>query len=157
MVPATDTRLLTAVTFRVGTQRYAFSADRVREIQQIVAFADVPDESGLVMGMVDVRGDIAPVIDARSLIGLPAEPYTLQTPMIVVSGPVGPVALIVDAVDSLVELDAGEGGPAPALHSLASRILGVHHLDGDLLFLLDVDALLEPVAFPAQPDGDGDE
>jgi purine-binding chemotaxis protein CheW len=148
MIPVADTRALMGITFWAGTQRYALPIDRVREIQQIVAFAEVPDETGLVLGMVDVRGEIVPVVDIRTLIGLPREPYTLDTPMIVMLGADGPVALIVDAVDTVVDLPAEDSGPAPAMHSLASRILGVHHLDDGLVFVLDADALLEPVELP---------
>jgi purine-binding chemotaxis protein CheW len=148
MIPVADTRALMGITFWAGTQRYALPIDRVREIQQIVAFAEVPDETGLVLGMVDVRGEIVPVVDIRTLIGLPREPYTLDTPMIVMLGAGGPVALIVDAVDTVVDLPAEGAGPAPVMHSLASRILGVHHLDDGLVFVLDADALLEPVELP---------
>lgn len=148
MIPVADTRALMGITFWAGTQRYALPIDRVREIQQIVAFAEVPDETGLVLGMVDVRGEIVPVVDIRTLIGLPREPYTLDTPMIVILGAGGPVALIVDAVDTVVDLPAEGAGPAPVMHSLASRILGVHHLDDGLVFVLDADALLEPAVLP---------
>jgi purine-binding chemotaxis protein CheW len=149
MTTAYDTRLTSAVTFRVGPQRYAFPIERVREIQKIVAYAEVPDESGMVLGMVDVRGEIVPVVDIRSLIGLPLEPYTLETPMVVVGSSAGPVALIVDAVESVVDLST-DPADAPEMHSLASRVLGVHRLGDELIFLLDIDALLEPVELPEQ-------
>jgi purine-binding chemotaxis protein CheW len=136
------------ITFWAGAQRYALPIDRVREIQQIVAFAEMPDETGLILGMVDVRGEIVPVVDVRTLIGLPREPYTLDTPIMVIRGADGPVALIVDAVDTVVDLPADGAGSAPAMHSLASRILGVHHLHDGLVFVLDADALLEPVELP---------
>jgi len=148
MISVADTRALMGITFWAGTQRYALPIDRVREIQQIVAFAELPDETGLVLGMVDVRGEIVPVVDIRTLIGLPREPYTLDTPMIVMLGARGPVALIVDAVDTVIDLPAEGIGPAPAMHSLASRILGVHHLDDGLVFVLDADTLLERVELP---------
>lgn len=148
MATAYDTQLASAVTFRAGPQRYALPIERVREIQKIVAFAEVPDENGTVLGMVDIRGEIVPVVDVRTLIGLPLELHTLETPMIVVRSSVGPVALIVDAVETVVELPAGLAGAAPEMHSLASRVLAVHRLDDELVFLLDIDALLEPVDLP---------
>lgn len=157
MTAATDTRVLTAVTFRAGSERYALPIERIREIQQIVAFAEVPDGAGAVIGMVDVRGEIVPVVDVKALIGLPPEPYTLDTPMIVLLGPDGPVALIVDAVETVVELPADGGGPAPAMHSLASRIASVFHLEDGLAFVLDPDALLAPVGAPSDAREAGDE
>jgi purine-binding chemotaxis protein CheW len=143
-----DTPLATAVTFRAGRQRYALPIGRVREIQKIVAFADVPDESAMVIGMVDIRGEIVPVVDVRSLLGLPVQPYTLETPMVVVSSASGPVALIVDAVDAVAEITADGAGTVPEMHSLAPRVLGVHRIAEELVFLLDIDRLLEPVEVP---------
>jgi len=157
MTTATDIRALTAVTFRVGSERYALPVERVREIQQIVAFADVPGGAGAVVGMVDVRGEIVPVVDARALIGMPPQPYTLDTPMIVALGPAGPVAFVVDAVDTVVELRADDAAAAPAMHPLASRIQAVHHLEDGLVFVLDADALLAPVDLSTDPqEADGE-
>ncbi len=157
MISATDTRMLTAVTFRTGSERYALPIDRVREVQQIVAFAEVPGGSGAVIGMVDVRSEIVPVVDVRALIGLPPLPYTLETPMIVALGPDGPVALVVDAVETVVELAADAGGPAPAMHALASRISSVHRVEEGLVFVLDADALLAPLDLFSDAQEAGDE
>lgn len=150
MQTAHDTTLATAVTFRIDGQRYALPLDRVREIQKIVAFAEMPDESAMIVGMVDVRGEVLPVADARLLLGLHPEPYTLETPMIFVTSATGPVALIVDAVENVVEMSGEATTAVPAAHSLASRMLGAHRVDGDLVFLLDADALLAPVDLPAE-------
>jgi purine-binding chemotaxis protein CheW len=143
-----DNPLATAVTFRAGHQRYALPIERVREIQKIVAFADIPDENAMVIGMVDIRGEIVPVVDVRSLLGLPVQPYTLETPMVVVSSASGPVALVVDAVDAVAEMSADGAGIVPEMHSLAPRVLGVHRIAEELVFLLDIDRLLEPVDVP---------
>ncbi|MBW6468817.1 MAG: chemotaxis protein CheW [Coriobacteriia bacterium] len=152
-----DTTLATAVTFRIGGQRYALPLERVREIQKIVAFAEMPDESAMIVGMVDVRGEVLPVVDARLLLGLQPEPYTLETPMIFVTSTAGPVALIVDAVDTVVELSGDAAAALPAAHALASRMCGAHRVDGELVFLLDADALLAPVDLPGGGQGASDE
>ncbi|MDY0087324.1 MAG: chemotaxis protein CheW [Coriobacteriia bacterium] len=135
----------TVVTFHADAQVYALPVDRVREIQQIVAFAEVPDAGDGICGMIDVRGEIVPVVDGRTLLGLPPAAYTVDTPMIVMLGPEGPVALVVDEVDAILDLSVDLAEPAPTLHPLASKILGVHHQEGRLVSVLDVDALLADV------------
>lgn len=145
MAQCVDTEAAQAVTFRAGSQRYALGVDRVREVQQIVAFTDAPANDGLVLGVIDIRGESVPVVDVRALIGLPHLGRTLDTPMLVVRGPVGAVALLVDAVDTVVTLGSEEAEPAPAQHPLASRIRAVHRVSGELVFLLDADTLLDPV------------
>ncbi|HET6498172.1 MAG TPA: chemotaxis protein CheW, partial [Coriobacteriia bacterium] len=68
----------------------------------------------------------------------------------------GAVALLVDAVDAVVTLCAEEAESAPSLHPLASRIRAVHRISGELVFVLDVDALLSPMG-PGCDGGGGHE
>lgn len=150
MTQCLDTQAATAVTFRAGPQRYALTVDRVREVQQIVSFADAPAGDGLVLGVIDVRGESVPVVDVRALIGLPSVVRNLDTPMIVTRGPVGSVALLIDAVETVVTLSAEEAEPAPPLHPLASRISAVHRVSGELVFVLDLEALLRPVGLECE-------
>lgn len=146
MTSPVDMQSVSALVFTAAGQRYALPIDRVREVQQIVAFAEVPDETGKVIGMIDIRGEIVPAIDFRMLLGLSPERYTLETPMIVACSSRGPVALVVEAVDTVVDLPTSSAEPLPAIHPLAPRMLGVYRLGDALAFLLDVDALLEQVA-----------
>ena len=71
------------VAFFLGGQRYALPIERVREIQQIVAFSEVPAGGAGVVGMVNLRGLVIPAIDMRRLVGLEPRAYTLETPMII--------------------------------------------------------------------------
>ncbi len=142
------------VAFHLGSQRYGLPIDSVQEIQQIVAFAEVPDESGAVLGMVNLRGQVVPAVDLRLLLGMEPRAYTLETPMVICRSGQGLVALIVDVVDDVTELPEGCLQPAPAMHSLAGRMVGVCRLEGGMVFLLDVDRLLEPVDLDVCADGE---
>jgi purine-binding chemotaxis protein CheW len=131
-----------AVAFFLDGQRYALPIDRVNEIQQIVAFSEVPRDVSAVVGMVNLRGRVIPAVDMRTLVGLPSEPYTLETPMIIVESRGQVVALVVDEVQDVLDLPFECMQEAPPLHALASRMLGVCRLPDGLLNLLDIDALL---------------
>jgi purine-binding chemotaxis protein CheW len=131
-----------AVAFFLGGQRYALPIERVNEIQQIVAFSDVPNNGSAVVGMVNLRGHVIPAVDMRRLVGLPEQPYGLETPMIIVSSTDHVVALVVDEVEDVLELPAECMQDTPPLHALASRMLGVCRLPDGLLNILDVDRLL---------------
>lgn len=136
------------VTFHLGGQVYALPVDRVQEIQQIVEFAEVPDVSPAILGMVNLRGVVVPAVEMRTLVGLPVIEHTIDTPMIICRLAEGPVAVVVDGVDDVLDLPAGCVQAAPAMHSLASRMIGVCRLDAGMVFLLDIDALLELVELP---------
>jgi len=132
------------VAFYLGGQRYALPIDRVQEIQQIVALAEVPEVDEAIIGMVNLRGQVIPAVDARLLIGLPAQPYTLETPMVICRYRDGLVSLVVDEVQDVLGLPAGCVQDAPALHALSERLIGVATLADGLAYLFDLDKLLEP-------------
>lgn len=133
-----------AVAFFLAGQRYALPIDRVNEIQQIVAFSEVPSGGSSVVGMVNLRGNVIPAIDLRRLVGLEPCEYTLETPMIITWTRGQTVALIVDEVQDVLELPEGCLQGAPPLHALSSKMIGVCRMSDGLIYLLDVDLLLGP-------------
>ncbi len=133
------------VAFYLGGQRYALPIDRVQEIQQIVALSEVPEADRAVIGMVNLRGEIIPAVDVRRLIGLPPEPYTLETPMVICRYRDRLAALVVDGVQDVIGLPEGCMQEAPALHALSAKMIGVARLPDGLAYLLDLDRLLAPI------------
>ncbi len=129
------------VVFYLDGQRYALPIDRVQEIQQIVAFSEVPGGSGVV-GMVNLRGLVIPAMDMRHLVGLSSAEYTLETPMIICRVHQQLVALVVDEVQDVLELSHDCLQSPPAMHSLASKMIAVARLDDGLVYLIDVEILL---------------
>lgn len=130
------------VMFLLGGRRYALPIDIVQEIQQIVALTEFPDTSPALIGMVNLRGAVVPVIDLRILIGVPQQPFTLETPMIVCRSGEALVALIVDEVVDVIRLPEGCIQPASRLYELAEKLIGVCRMDSDLVFLLDLARLV---------------
>lgn len=131
-----------AVVFFLGGQRYALPIERVQEIQQIVAFSEVPSGGRGVVGMVNLRGDVIPAVDLRSIVGMPAEEYTLETPMIICRVKDHLVAMVVDEVQDVVDLPAGCMQAASPMHGLSAKMLGVARLDDGLVYVLDVDSVV---------------
>jgi chemotaxis signal transduction protein len=131
-----------AVVFDLGSQSYGIPLDQVNEIQQIVAFADVPADGFGVVGMIDLRGEVVPAVDVRRLVGMDERAYTLETPMIIAHSGGHVVALIVDRVEDVLELPEGCLQSASPMHALSSKMIGVARLERGLVYLLDVDRLL---------------
>jgi len=130
------------VAFFLGGQRYALPIERVREIQQIVAFSEVPAGGVGVVGMVNLRGTVIPAIDMRRLVGLEPRAYTLETPRVIAEVQGEPVAMVVDEVQDVFELPPDCLQSAPALHQLSSKMIGVARLADGLVYVLDLDRLL---------------
>lgn len=133
-----------AVAFFLDTQRYALPIDRVQEIQQIVAFSEVPGGGSGVVGMINLRGHVIPAVDLRRIVGLASQEYHLETPMIICRIKGQLVALVVDEVQDVLELPEGCLQAAPPMHALSSKMIGVARLGDGLVYLLDLDLLLAP-------------
>lgn len=130
------------IVFSMEAQRYALPIGVVQEIQQIVAFSEIPDHQVAVVGVINVRGKVVPAVDLRLLVGMPAKEYGLQTPMLFVRTARGPVALIVDEVEDVIEVPVGAMQEPSRMYALADRLLGVVRLDTDLVFVFDIDRLI---------------
>lgn len=130
------------VAFFLDGQRYAFPIDRVQEIQQIVAFSEVPSGGGAVVGMVNLRGNVIPAVDLRRLVGLGPREYSLETPMVICRVRGQMLAMIVDEVQDVIDLPDGCLQAAPPLHSLASKMIGVCRMPDGLIYLLELDLLM---------------
>lgn len=128
--------------FAMDEQRYGLPLDVVQEIQQIVAVSEIPDDSGSVIGVVNLRGLVVPVMDLRRMLGLAPKEYGLQTPMVFTRTPRGLVALVVDEVADVVEVPPGSVQPPSGVFALADRMLGVCRLESGPVFILDVERLV---------------
>lgn len=137
------------LVFQLDGQRYALMIDVVQEIQQIVAFSEIPDVSPSIVGVINLRGQVVPVVDLRVLLGLERRAYDLQTPMIFCRTSRGIAALVVDEVEDVLEVPPGCMQPPSRVTALADRMLGVCRFDSDLVFVFDIDALIPAEASEA--------
>jgi purine-binding chemotaxis protein CheW len=128
--------------FVMDEQRYGLPIEVVQEIQQIVALSEIPDDSGGVVGVINLRGVVVPVMDLRLMLGLAPKEYHLQTPMVFTRTPRGLVALVVDEVADVVEVPSGSVQVPSGVLALADRLLGVCRLDDGPAFVLDVERLV---------------
>ncbi|MDR3687435.1 MAG: chemotaxis protein CheW [Coriobacteriia bacterium] len=135
------------LAFFLGTQRYALPIERVREIQQIVAFSEVPSMGSGVVGMVNLRGSVVPAVDMRRLVGLEPLECTLETPMIIADVHGETLALLVDEVQDVFELPPGCLQESPALHALSASLIGVARVGDGLVYVLDLDRLVDSSLF----------
>jgi purine-binding chemotaxis protein CheW len=94
------------LVFEIAGQRYGLPVTEVRELVRAVAIVPLPLARPPVEGVVDLRGQIVPVIDLRSRLGLPARPVSPSDHMIVAQSQGRLVALRIDRAIDLVPIDA---------------------------------------------------
>lgn len=157
-IPAPVGGISRMVVFFLDDQRYALPIERVQEIQQIVAYTEVPDATGITLGMVNLRGVVVPLVDLRMLVGLQPKDYHLETPMVICRVGDSLVALVVDEVEDVAEMPVGSLQSPSRLHALADRLLGVCMTEQGLVFLLDLERLIptEELGVGAAAAGEGE-
>lgn len=132
------------VTFRVARETYALDVLRVREVLRSAEVVPVPGAPDSVLGVINLRGSIVPVVDARHRLGLaPASPDAPSRVLIMESGWQA-VGLRVDSVADVTTVTNEEcEAPPPMGHGEESRCLrGIVRRDDEFMILVDVDDLL---------------
>ena len=90
------------LTFRLAQRLYALSAEDIAEVIAVPAAARVPHSPPALLGIANLRGAVLPLVGLRQLLGRPQDSGSA---IAVVLDGAAPVALVVDAVDSLVAVE----------------------------------------------------
>ncbi|HET7485224.1 MAG TPA: chemotaxis protein CheW [Solirubrobacterales bacterium] len=127
------------VRVRVAGEHYALPVDGVLEVAELGDLTPVPGSPPEVMGVRNLRGRVIPVMALATLLGLTAEE---PERIVVAELGTGSAGFAVDAVVDVGELPgASEQVDSPYL-------TGAVLVDGLLVGILDVDAILSSVASP---------
>jgi purine-binding chemotaxis protein CheW len=131
------------VICELGGERYGLDIGSVYEIIRFQPITAVPAAPQFVEGVINLRGRIIPIVDLACRFGLPPVPTT-KASRIIVAGTAGMrVGLIVDGVSEVLMLaeDAVESTPEVVAGHDSAYIRGIAKLSGDLVILLELDAL----------------
>lgn len=132
------------LTFDLASEGYGLEIRHVIEIIGIQSVTAVPDLPEHVIGVLNLRGKVIPIIDVRRRFGLPHRDYDERTCIVVVNVNDNSVGLVVDKVSEVITIPATEIEPAPAAgHRGRSYIAGMGKIGQKVKILLDIEALIE--------------
>ena len=135
------------VKLRIAGEAYGGRLDSVREILPLQAITRVPFAAPAVLGVINLRGSIVPVIDAALRLGRTA-PQAARRSVIIIEVEdeleTSEIGLVVDAVESVGDLSTDEIFEKPefGLAVASEFVLGMGRHGGELLPLLDLPAML---------------
>jgi purine-binding chemotaxis protein CheW len=130
------------VAFILGEQRYALPLATVQRVIRMVEVTALPKAPDVVLGVIDLQGDIIPVLSMRKRFGM-AEPETsLSDQLIVADAGARRVALVVNSVAGVVEQATEEVTEAEKIVPGAQYVEGMAKLEGGILFIHDLDRFL---------------
>ena len=132
------------INFCIGTEQYGVDIRKVREVIQVGEITPLPHAPDFVKGVINLRGDVIPVINLREKLGMAEERDTLADRVIVVEIGEKLVGMIVDAVSRVVRIAAAQLETAPLwLGGLTGDYMaGVVRLPDRLIVVLNAEAIL---------------
>lgn len=146
------------LTFALGSETYGVDILRVKEIRGWSPVTRIPQSPPAVLGVLNLRGAIVPIIDLRLRFALQSAEFTAVTVIIVLSlrteQGLRECGVVVDSVSDVVDLAIDSIRQAPSVQAGASCefIEGITTSGEQMLILLDADKLvtreLSPMAMP---------
>lgn len=139
------------ITVIVGGQLFALDIQQVREIRGWTTSTPLPKAPPYVLGVINLRGAVLPVLNLATRLGLPASEPKTSSVVIVVDLGSKTVGLLVDAVCDILAVAEDQVQPAPELGGGASSSLawGMITTDEGIITLIDLSGVLPSVELQA--------
>ncbi|MCL2304109.1 MAG: chemotaxis protein CheW [Planctomycetaceae bacterium] len=132
------------LSFRLGDEDYCLEIRHVTEIVGIQKVTQVPDMPHYVKGVVNLRGQVIPVIDMRLRFNMPGRDYDERTCIVVINLNGSQVGLVVDTVNEVRSIEETNVSPPPKSGGAPSAqyIRGLGKVGESVKIILDANKLL---------------
>jgi purine-binding chemotaxis protein CheW len=130
------------VVFIIGEQRYALPLTTVQRVVRMVEVTPLPKAPEVVLGVIDVQGNVMPVISMRKRFGFDEPESSLSDQLIVADTGTRTVAIVVNSVIGVLERTTEEVTGAESIVSGAQYVDGITRLDGGMVFIHDLHRFL---------------
>lgn len=133
---------LQAVVFRLDAQRFALPLAAVRRIVRAVEVTPLPGAPALVLGAIDVQGDVVPVFDFRRRLGAMGREIDPADQFMIASTARRAVALLIDEAFGVIECERSAVVDSGPVASGLEQFSGVLRLDDGLVLIHDLEKFL---------------
>ncbi len=138
-------KVLQLVGFVVGGERFAVDISDIHEINRYEHINRMPELPGNVLGVIDLRGMVIPVIDLGSKLGIPGGEVNRDTRIIIVGFSGDKIGILVDAVSEVMRVpdDSLEKPPSITQSISSEYIRGIIRNNGYITVVLDLARLFK--------------
>lgn len=138
------TRIREFLAFKLGREEYGIDILRVQEIRSFEKPTRLANASAHVLGVINLRGVIVPVIDMRIKFGLHAVNYDNFTVVIVLNIGSQVRGIVVDAVSDVITLTPEQLCPVPEFSATISQdqVMAIGTVADRMLILLDIERVM---------------
>jgi purine-binding chemotaxis protein CheW len=133
------------LTFKLDQELFAVDIGRVREVLELSTLTKVPRTPDFMRGVINLRGNVVPVVDMRLKLGLGMTGKTVDTCVVIseiaVDGENTVLGALVDSVQEVIDLDTKDLAPPPRLGTRIDSdvIRGMGKRDERFIMILDLD------------------
>jgi len=136
------------LTFILGNEEYGVNILKVLEIRGWESATTIPNTPDYVLGVVNLRGVVVPIVDLRQRFSLASADFGPNTVVVIVkaslSGKERTVGIVVDAISDVYNVSMNDIREAPDLGSIVATefVTGLTSVDDKMVILLDIDHLI---------------
>jgi len=133
------------LTFKLDNEFFAINVSKVLEILEVKPITKVPKSPAFMKGVINLRGNILPVIDTRNKFCMPPEDFTIDTCIIVLNIYTGSESLlvgaVVDSVQKVIDIPEASIQPSVSMGAIYREdfVSGIGKVDDDFIMILDID------------------
>lgn len=132
------------IIFNIGDGDYGIDVSHVMGIEKDIPVVGIPNAPAYIKGIINLRGEVIPVFDLREKFHMSG--VQLDTIELIIAKSQGVViAIEVDLVKEIVELDESKIGPVPSIikSEHTQYMDSIAHVGNGLVLVLNLDGLLD--------------
>ncbi len=133
------------LTFKLAEEIFALDISQVREVLDFTTITKVPQTPEFMRGVINLRGNVVPVVDMRLKFEMPGTEKTVNTCIIIVEvdidGDKTVLGALADSVQEVIDLEPEQIEPAPKIGTKLRTdfIKGMGKRDDYFIIILDID------------------
>lgn len=125
--------------FGIDSRRYALPVEASERVLPMVAISPLPGAPDVVVGAINLHGEIVPVLDVRRRLGLAPHEYGPEARLLVARSRLRIVALVVDEVFGVTDVDVSAVAPPERVLPGIEHVSGVAAVADGLILIQDLD------------------
>lgn len=144
--PATDdSALFEFISLYVGDQSFCIELNRIREIRRWEPITMLPHSPPFVLGVVNLRGAVIPIIDLAAKLGFPSLEPTKRNVIIICNLGDQVIGLLVESVSEILTVNLSELKEAPRVKEDDTNraIRGVISIKEDMTRVIDLESMMD--------------
>lgn len=130
------------VAFKLGDEEYGINIDYVQSIERINQFTRVPNAPAYVIGVINLRGTVTPIVDLRSMLDLEKTHFTENTRVMIIKYGEIELGLTIDQTSDVIDVAKEEIESASTSGLDSDCFSGVAKTEGRLIILLKIAELM---------------